>query len=251
MMPPRPRERAAFLLLAVVVLVGVSASGWSLDQQYRPPARKEAAEHKGIVRGRVTTADTGLPIQGAVVRISGDGRFTRQATTDAFGQYEFSGVPPGRYMLRATKSAFITTDYGEDPAADTPSGGKQLEIGEETLAEQADIRMPRGGIIEGRVVNQFDEPLAGWSVKALLRVEELAELYLVEPTRPRATDDRGRFRLFSLPPGEYVVAIEPPPGSPAVRSYFPGVADANLAQAVTVGLSSQVSGIDFVAVERR
>src|SRR5919198_99422 len=67
---------------------------------------------------------------------------------------------------------------------------------------------------------------------------------------PRVTDDLGRYRLYALPPGRYIVsvvvgeaAISDVPGY--ARSYFPGTPTPIDAQYVSLERSQDVSGIDI------
>jgi hypothetical protein len=235
------------LILLVSLIIPPASYAVTAEQSGGPPSKRDTVVPKGVVKGQISAADTNLPLQGASVRLAGEGR-SRTATTDASGHFEFAGVPAGRYTVRATRVAFLSMDYGEDLAAGVE--GREIDIAAETVAAHIDIRLPRGAIIEGRVLNQYGEPVCNWDIRAMLRLDEEA-LYPLQVTRPRKTDDRGMFRLFGLPPGEYVVAIEPPQGGTAVRTYFPGVVDANLAQTVNVGISSQVTGIDVVVTERK
>ena len=67
---------------------------------------------------------------------------------------------------------------------------------------------------------------------------------------PRPTDDLGRYRLFNIPPGQYVVSAAVGAVSGAdvpgyARSYFPGSPNPGEAQFVTMGLSQEVTGVDF------
>jgi len=70
------------------------------------------------------------------------------------------------------------------------------------------------------------------------------------------TDDQGQFRLFGLPPGEYIVSanfrgtggeVTEPAGEPTgyAPTYFPGTANAADAQRVRVDVSQEQSGINF------
>jgi hypothetical protein len=76
------------------------------------------------------------------------------------------------------------------------------------------------------------------------------------------TDDQGQFRLFGLPPGEYIVSatMRPPggdatdPGSENIGyapTYFPGTSNIADAQRVTVGLSQEQSGVIFSLIATR
>src|SRR5688572_3939134 len=63
------------------------------------------------VRGRVTAAETGLPLRNVQLRLTGSGvsgaaQFagTLTASTDDGGRYEFASLLAGRYTLTASKA---------------------------------------------------------------------------------------------------------------------------------------------------
>ncbi len=58
------------------------------------------ADMTGGIRGTVVDWNTHLPLVGAIVRVLAPER-VMPTTTNARGEYFFSGVEPGRYTLRA------------------------------------------------------------------------------------------------------------------------------------------------------
>jgi hypothetical protein len=67
---------------------------------------------------------------------------------------------------------------------------------------------------------------------------------------PRQTDDLGRYRIFGVAPGRYIVSAAVGDVSSAelpgyTRSYYPGTPNAGDAQFVSVGDSAEIPGIDF------
>jgi hypothetical protein len=64
-------------------------------------------------------------------------------------------------------------------------------------------------------------------------------------------DDRGRYRIYGLTPGSYIVSAfagQTPSGdstSGYAPSYFPGTIDPGYAQWIAVDVAAQVGGIDF------
>jgi hypothetical protein len=68
----------------------------------------------------------------------------------------------------------------------------------------------------------------------------------------KTTDDRGEYRLFYLPPGEYLIGATlrrvsntPSPQDSYARTFYPGTADGNAAARVKVAEGSGVTGIDI------
>jgi hypothetical protein len=93
-------------------------------------------------------------------------------------------------------------------------------------------------MISGRVVDEFGEPVAGTRVQALRSriVQGQRRLQNVGPGDQ--TDDRGAFRVYGLPPGDYYVAASPGPVDSVRRDppiYYPGTP--SFAEAVPITLS--------------
>ena len=64
------------------------------------------------------------------------------------------------------------------------------------------------GAITGTVVDESGKPVVGARVQAVGRKKKWVGGYYEIPTGPPdESDDRGQFRLHSLPPGQYVVAV--------------------------------------------
>ena len=57
-----------------------------------------AATGTGTLRGTVTLGDSGKPIHNAIITIL---QLKRSVDTDDNGQYEFTGLPPGKYDIVA------------------------------------------------------------------------------------------------------------------------------------------------------
>src|SRR5688572_23757312 len=81
---------------------------------------------------------------------------------------------------------------------------------------------PIGGFVSGVVSDEFGDPLAGVDVR-LWRPRFSGDRYVAQAVGlPRRTDDRGRFRLFYVTPGRYILAAtgDDPRVAPV---YYPGV----------------------------
>jgi hypothetical protein len=119
--------------------------------------------------------------------------------------------------------------------------------------------MPPGGAIEGYVLDESGEPVAGAAVQ-VLRQRYVNGLRRLAPTNVRkdVTDDLGRFRLHGLPPGEYFVVAEPPmedsgpgtvtrisPGGVAgtTTTFYPGTASVGRAQPLVIAMGQVQSRI--------
>ena len=116
------------------------------------------------IRGRVLAAETGNPIRRAQVRISGPDIVPKASLTDAEGRFEFRDLPAGSFTINATKSGYVTVQYGQTRPYES---GRPIELADKQIVANADISMPRGSAISGRILDEFGEPMPDVSVTAL------------------------------------------------------------------------------------
>lgn len=174
-------------------------------------AVRDRALKSGTVRGRVSAASTGYGLRQAEIALTdASTRATFRAASDRHGRYEVLDVPPGRYVLSASKRGYVTSDYRQP----TARHGRVLEVRPGELLERVDVSLPKGGVIIGRVIDETGEPVVGAVVQARRhtyrpsgRRELSVEGFLGD--RGETTDDLGEFRLFGLMPGSYVVSASP------------------------------------------
>jgi protocatechuate 3,4-dioxygenase beta subunit len=215
-------------------------------QQVVPRDTKAPKPGTGIIRGRVVAADTGDPLRRARLALSapelGKPRF---ANTDGQGRYEFTGLPPARYSLTASKTAYVSLQFGQRRAF---QAGTPIELGDAQVLGAIDIVLPRGGVITGRIVDDTGEPVAGASVSAMRPRYSEGSRQLVRIGRAVETDDRGEYRLFGLAPGSYYVGTSStflgellPFGS----AYYPGTVNPAEAERVAIKVGQVRAGIDL------
>jgi hypothetical protein len=225
----------------------------------QPPPLPEGT---GTIRGRITRGD-GLAVARATVtaipqRTPGDPRTSfapQAATTDEDGKYEFTGLIRGSYRIRANRSGFTTAFYGERGT----DQGAPIAVGDNQTRAQVDFVLPRHSAILGQVFDDFGDPVEG----AIISVWQIRfqtgrrRLIAANGASPRATDDAGRYRVFGLPPGQYVVTASlgqlNTQGSGTdvsgfAPTYFPGTARAGEARLVMVPRSQDVAGINVALV---
>src|SRR5262249_16495403 len=217
----------------------------------RPPATS-------IIRGHVVAADTGQPLRKAQVRIfSPELRENRMTTADADGKYEFKEVKAGRYTVSASKGSYVTLSYGQTRAFEQ---GKPLELLTGQTVEKVDFVLPRGGVITGRVIDEFGDPLPDAMVSVQRYQNINGQKRLVPAGRPGSTNDVGEFRLYAIPPGQYYLqATLRPMGMPGdtddrsgyAPTYFPGTSNMAEAQRVTVRLGQMMSDMNRTLLPTR
>ena len=228
-----------------------------------PLQQSAATATTGVIRGHIFTAD-GRPLQRAQVRLlnlTGGGGMLRNVDTDDDGSYQFADVRAGVYMVIASHNGFVTFVYGRQgnyPQTDTgiaaamAIGPDQVfTLGQGETKEHVDITLPRHGAIVGHIVDENGDPVEGVNVRALKIAFTAGRRQLVGAgsVSPK-TNDQGRFRIYGLQPGSYIVSADVGhagsqdlPGYAA--TYFPGTLNPGEAQPVTVGVSQEVTNVDF------
>ena len=175
----------------------------------RTPARAgrvdpQAAQGTAVLRGQVVAADTGTPIRRAQVRVSAQNvREARITITDGQGRFEIRDLAAGRYTLTASKGGFVTLQYGQRRPGES---GTPLDLGEGQALDKLLVGLPRGSVIGGRITDEFGEPLVNAAVTALRYAFVGGARRLVPAGVRDTTDDQGGYRLFGLPPGDYLVS---------------------------------------------
>ena len=165
--------------------------------------RQQLKTGTGRITGRVLSTDTGAPLRRAQVRLSAPEIGVKMALTDAEGRFEFKELPAGRFTLNASKSGYVNVQYGQTRPFES---GRPIELADKQVLGKADIGMPRGGVISGRIVDEFGEPLPDAVVSAMRQSWSNGRRRLLPTGRTAQTNDLGQFRMYGLPPGEYYVS---------------------------------------------
>ena len=187
----------------------------------------------GRIIGRVVSAGVEpKPLRRARVTLNGSAlRPGRTAITRDDGTFAFDALPPGRSTLAVVKSGYISIAYGA-----TGPGRPGLPVtlapgGQQTLT----ITVPRGAVITGLLTDGTGQPLPGLQVRALTYriLPPRGERQLMEvPSGNVVTDDRGIYRIFGLPAGDYAVSVRPTPGIEAFTAGLRTVTGAAVRQAL-------------------
>src|SRR5829696_141208 len=188
------------LLLTVVTVLALPVAAGA---QLVPPVAP--AKGGGIIRGRITAADTGRPLRRAQVSIATVGIGVperRTASTNLRGEYELRDLAPGRYAISATRSGYLAWEYGRRAAGEP---GKMLQVDEGATIDKIDLALPRAGIISGRIIDETGEPVAGVAVWVMRSQFYRGRRTLVPATSRALSDDTGHYRVHSLQPGSYLV----------------------------------------------
>ena len=199
------------------------------------PARATPASagHAGALNGRVLSADR-RPVAGAAVSIEGPG-VGRAVRTDAAGVFSLLGLPPGQYSIRADVTERMSWHFGQRAPGET---GRPINVARNQAVQGIEVVLPPSRTIVGVVVDEHGEALQGARVQAWQLRYIAGRTVAVAAGNARVTDDRGRYRLWGLQPGSYLVSafvdgvVAGAAQSVYAKTYFPGTATVSTALAI-------------------
>lgn len=157
------------------------------------------------ISGVVTLDGSASAVRRAQVTLGGGGGRGRSAVTNDEGRFSFGALPAGRYTLNVSKPGFASIAYG---AKKPGRQGTPIQLTDGQALTNAHIRLPRGSVITGVVVDDFGEPSPNTQVRAFRSVIQNGERTVVSAGNAQ-TDDRGIYRMFQLLPGDYLVSAVP------------------------------------------
>ena len=185
------------------------------------PARdRTAPAGNASVSGRVYSAATGTPLRGALVVLAPsstvfDATSLRMpvdaaksgVSTDAAGRFQITSVVPGVYYAVVLPNSYggryLAAGYGAVRGNDP---GKPITIAGGAQVRGVDIALPPALAIEGRVLDEAGEPLSRMPVFAARLMPGSSSAERVPSLAP-STDDLGRYRIFGLEAGTYLVGV--------------------------------------------
>jgi hypothetical protein len=161
-----------------------------------PSGREPVKAGTGRIAGRVVAADTGAPVRRADVHLIAPEAGVRRALTDAEGRFDFRDLPAGRFSLNATKTGYVTVPYGQLRAFEQ---GRPIELADKQVMTRANIALPRGGVISGRITDEFGEPVTEAMISVMRRSWANGRRRLMVAGRSTQTNDLGQYRVYGLP----------------------------------------------------
>ena len=252
------------VLMLTAALAAQPPQGGGRGRGGQPRAPRDMARPvpagTGVITGRVVAAETGRPVKRARVVAAGAGRpFT--ATTDDQGRYRLTGLPSASYTVTATKTGFVAAIFGQRRVM---RPGTPLELADAQQLSGIDLRLARGGVIAGRILDEDGEPLAQAMV-TVLRQQYVRGEKQMTPVGADQSDDRGQFRVFGLPPGDYYVSAtaggverlfrqlipaagqgeEAPDSTGYAATYHPGVIAPTEATRIRLAAAQEITTVEF------
>jgi protocatechuate 3,4-dioxygenase beta subunit len=237
---------------AVALAVGLSAFAQLPRDRVLPPEPTGTA----VLAGRVAINVNGSPqpVRRARVTLEADVfRSSRTTDTHTDGRYRFANLPAGSYRVRAAKAGFVP--YVRDPRR-TFERPAPVDLAD-AQSVQHDLWMTNGAALEGQILMDTGAPAIN-VVVAGVRVGYDVNGRRSIPVAQARTDDRGRYRVHTLPAGEYYLEAGPDPldlsGQPRVpgqrpttvpKSFYPGVPRIDVGRTIALVAGQTVQGLNI------
>ena len=259
-----PRRRAS-TLAALLVGAAIAAATVPSSAQQTPPrdaGQKPATTPAGSasIFGTVVDGVAGTPIRRVIVSISdqGSGFGSRMTVTEDDGSFAFRNLPAGRYLVTGTKAAYLATANGVNKPMRPGSAptGSAIALTDGQHATDVVLRMTRGSVVTGVVRGPDGRPVRGvnvslaYSLRAMLTGERT--LAFVQGGGA-VTDLRGAYRLFGVPPGEYIASVRMSEINAGVTNDLESTTDADVRRIrdLAAGRSTGPASTTAVAAPRR
>ena len=179
-----------FSLISLAVVCGLAST-----------VRAQAGESNatsGVISGRVSSVSGDLP-NSTIVYLSPSGATgpPRSTLVNSDGTFKIDDLEIGVYRVWASAPGFV---------ADTPIGIDAR--GFVHTGETTSLRLKKGGVITGTVLNANNTPVPAVNIRAFRVRDESGKPIdaMISSVTERFTDDRGIYRLYGLSPGTYIVA---------------------------------------------
>ncbi len=199
--------RKLFWIMTAIIfasLVGLAQPGRSTAGTSATPPTVIA---NSTISGRISSKEKAL--RGITVNLTrngqGGGRGGQSVKTDEDGKYKFTNVAAGNYIVTPNAMAYVPDS--SDIAG--PFRGKSVIVNDNDNVENIDISMRTGGVITGKILRPDGAPAIEQRVTLKTKnADGTATTFFSATTSgmTNSTDDRGVFRLFGIPSGQYLVS---------------------------------------------
>ncbi|MCA9418900.1 MAG: carboxypeptidase regulatory-like domain-containing protein, partial [Candidatus Omnitrophica bacterium] len=197
----------------------------------------------GYIEGLVLAQSGGAPVPGIDLDLFSDtGTFISavDAVSSSTGYYRLGPIAPGNWVVQADSTpAQGYVDQYFNLKTTFPSADL-ISVSANATTSNIDFSPLSGGTISGTIrAAQNNQPLPDIDL----------DVFLTDGT-PVSIDARsdltGQFLLGPLPPGQYIIRADPLNASGYIDQYYDGAVTLGAATPVTVTVSQETSGIDFL-----
>jgi hypothetical protein len=235
--------------------------------------KRPNGEAIGDVDLTVTIATGATPFIQAPAAATGVAPASLTATTDSSGRAVFRNLAEGNYTVLARREGYFGIANDTFPAqanarvpvgpaaATTAAGPTPAARGAVAPArqpvQQVTLNMVQGSTIAGRILDGNRRLASGIQVGAYRVTYQYGHRVLTQAGQAGTvaqSDDRGEYRLFWYPPGEYFIHTGAARGGLIAANggstypnvtYYPGTQDQRSAAPIIVGEGTAITGIDI------
>ncbi len=208
------------------------------------------------IDGVATAAGTGTPLAGVEILVFEESgkKAPLDTQTDSEGHFAIDELSPGRYLLKAERSGYVSQIYTERGKG---RQGMVLVLHPGQVLTGINFRMVATGVVSGHILGDDGEPLPGSIVRTFLLGYSEGKRRLIV-SQESVSDDRGEYRIFGLRPGHYYLCAGAPGARPAnersngappeqrhTPTFFPNVHDSGQATSLDVQPGNELAGIDI------
>jgi len=156
------------------------------------------------IAGRVVNAKAGTPLERARVSITDTKNPQRSLSvlTSDDGQFQFNGLPAGKFALEGAKRGFIRAAYDHHDQFSTA-----IVTGAGLDTESLILRLDPVAVLSGKILDEAGDPVRHASV-TLYREDRFSGVSRIHRIRETQTDDQGSYELTPLDAGTYFVAAK-------------------------------------------
>jgi hypothetical protein len=205
-----------------------------------PPGYR--AQETRSLEGVVLESETNRPLEGVKISASMAG-VQVSGTTDARGRFKITASKPGRYSVVPSLKGYI---YSRPAHVKTGrEAGVWVQIADGRPVPPFELRMVKPGAVVGKVLTATGETMPGnvatvtllqytYDASGQRTLNSVPGLHFAYEGSFVRMDDRGEYRFYDVPPGDYYLRVYGGGVVGAGTMYYPGTPDEARAQTVQV-----------------
>lgn len=191
------------LAVPIFALISLNAAGQTQEAQ---PSRDREPRESSAITGKVVN-ESGQPLAGAYIQVRAVNARELQSTpydvpaqiavSDSKGLFRVDGLAHVPYFVAAGLPSYTP----QRPPANSPA--PQHKVGDSVT-----LVLIKGGVITGTVTNANGQPVVAIGVSVLPAGTTNPQRVTGGWVAEVATDDRGVYRIYGLPTGNYLVVAD-------------------------------------------